>query len=285
MRALSAAIVLSWVAACTRAPTEAASESPPDPRTGGDALAPSPMASLSVSAPSRAVDQPSRCPSGMVFVDGAYCANLEQVCLRHRKPWQCAEFKAPSRCAGEALAMQFCIDQFEYPNERGALPVVMSSWRDAKAKCEAQGKRLCTEAEWTLACEGPERLPFPYGYARDAGACSIDKKSPHVKESRLFNPTTRDDEVARLDQREPSGSRDTCVSAYGVYDLTGNVDEWVRNESGRPHQSALKGGNWGEYRNACRPATRGHDEGFYYYQTGFRCCQEAGAGRSDEVAP
>ena len=59
---------------------------------------------------------------------------------------------------------------------------------------------------------------------------------------------------------------------WQIYDLTGSVDEWTINESGFPFKGALKGGNWGEYRNACRPATLGHDEGFHYYQTGFRCC-------------
>jgi formylglycine-generating enzyme required for sulfatase activity len=118
-------------------------------------------------------------------------------------------------------------------------------------------------------------LPFPYGYARNADVCPIDKPSPKVKEKLLFRKSTQAAEIARLDQREPSGSRERCVSAYGVHDQTGNVDEWVLNESGNPHRSALKGGNWGEYRNACRPTTRAHDEGFRYYQTGFRCCRDA----------
>ena len=210
----------------------------------------------------------------MVLVDGSYCEQLEQRCLRPRKPWQCAEFEAPARCRGADRPMRYCIDRYEHPNREGALATIMSSWKDARDACRALGKRLCTEAEWTLACEGPERLAFPYGHVRDAEACPIDKPSPRVNERRLFFSRTQADELARLDQREPSGSRARCVSAYGVHDLTGNVDEWVLNESGRPYDSSLKGGNWGEYRNACRPATRGHDEGFRYYQTGFRCCSD-----------
>jgi formylglycine-generating enzyme required for sulfatase activity len=153
----------------------------------------------------------------------------------------------------------------------------MISWKEAKAACEAIGKRLCTDAEWTFACEGPERLPYPYGYIRDSAACSIDKPSPKVNEASLFSPKTQAAELARLDQREPSGSRDRCVSPFGVLDMTGSVDEWVVNQSGVPFQSALKGGNWGEYRNACRPSTLGHAEGFRYYQIGFRCCRDPNA--------
>lgn len=221
-----------------------------------------------------AVPPPNPCPDSMVSIEGSYCTQYELECLEKRKPWQCAKYKEPGVCNGEVIDKRFCIDRYEYPNQKGAIATVMSSWNSAKAQCEALDKRLCTDAEWTLACEGPDRLAFPYGYERDAEACPIDKRSPKVNEQRLFWKQTQADEVARLDQREPSGSRERCVSAYGVYDLTGNVDEWVFNESGRPYKSGLKGGNWGEYRNACRPTTRGHDEGFYYYQTGFRCCRD-----------
>ena len=41
----------------------------------------------------------------------------------------------------------------------------MKSWYAARDACSAQGKRLCGESEWTLACEGEEHLPYPYGYA------------------------------------------------------------------------------------------------------------------------
>jgi hypothetical protein len=217
--------------------------------------------------------EPSRCPTNMVQVEGSYCVNLAQRCLEKRKPWQCARFEPPSKCLGDSTAMAFCIDRYEYPNEQGANAAVMSMWTEAKTTCESLGKRLCTDAEWTLACEGPERLPFPYGYQRDATVCNIDKRSPKVNESRLFASSTQQTELERLDQREPSGSRPRCVSPYGVFDLTGNVDEWVLNESRTPYRSALKGGNWGEFRNACRPATRAHDEVWRYYQTGFRCCK------------
>lgn len=238
-------------------------------------LVPSAVASRAVEVEaSAAPPTPNPCPEDMVSVSGAYCTQYELECLEKRKPWQCARYKEPGVCKGEIVDKRFCIDRYEHPNQKGAIATVMSSWNSAKAACEALDKRLCTDAEWTLACEGPERRAFPYGYVRDAEACPIDKRSPKVNERRLFWKQTQADEVSRLDQREPSGSRERCVSAYGVYDLTGNVDEWVVNESGRPYKSGLKGGNWGEYRNACRPTTRGHDEGFYYYQTGFRCCKD-----------
>jgi hypothetical protein len=56
--------------------------------------------------------------------------------------------------------------------------------------------------------------------------------------------------------------------------MTGNVDEWVVNESGKPYQSGLKGGYWGPVRTRCRPMTTVHGEDFSFYQIGFRCCSD-----------
>ena len=209
----------------------------------------------------------------MVGVEGKYCTKLKQKCLRRRKKRQCAEWESEAVCDSKEVSTRYCVDRYEYPNKKGEMATVMVDFNVAKRTCAGLGKRLCTESEWTLACEGPKRTGFPYGDVRDSTLCSIDKPSPLVNERRLFNRRTRQAELDRLDQREPSGSRDTCHSAYGVFDLTGNVDEWVVNPNGRPYVSSLKGGNWGEYRNACRPVTRGHGPGFYYYQIGFRCCR------------
>jgi formylglycine-generating enzyme len=81
-------------------------------------------------------------------------------------------------------------------------------------------------------------------------------------------------EISLVDWRSPSGEMDRCASPFGVHDMTGNVDEWVVNESGHPYQSGLKGGYWGPVRDRCRPMTVAHDERFAFYQIGFRCCED-----------
>ncbi len=225
------------------------------------------------------------CSPDMVEVEGDYCPLVEQKCLRWLDPQsklQCAEFaktSANDHCAMKTRHQHFCIDRYEWPNKLGALPAYMASWNDAKASCESAGKRLCGDTEWTLACEGPEMQPYPYGdgYARNNLACNIDKPYIWPQPEKVYDPATRSHELARLDQREPSGSRSACVSPYGVRDMVGNVDEWVVNVSqyGQPHMSGLKGGYWGPVRTRCRPMTTAHDETFRYYQIGFRCCGSA----------
>jgi hypothetical protein len=227
------------------------------------------------------------CPPDMVEVDGDYCPLVEQKCLRWLDPetkLQCAEFehKGPAgACTLKTQHQHFCVDRYEWPNRAGALPTYMASWREAKASCESLGKRLCNDTEWTVACEGPDRQPYPYGdgYARDPEACNIDRPYIWPHPEKVYDPSTQAAELARLDQREPSGSRASCVSPYGVHDMVGNVDEWVVNVSqfGKPFQSGLKGGYWGPVRTRCRPMTTAHDETFRYYQIGFRCCGDAHA--------
>ena len=143
--------------------------------------------------------------------------------------------------------------------------------------CKEQGKRLCTEDEWTFACEGEEALPYPYGYLRDAERCVIDQVPRRLSRWARFHSRSERTrtELDRLWQGEPSGRRPGCRSPFGVYDMTGNVDEWTRSVHERERwPSILKGGYWGPMVNRCRASTRIHNEWFAYYQLGFRCCKD-----------
>ena len=173
------------------------------------------------------------------------------------------------------------MDRYEYPNQEGVLPAVMVNYVEALTTCRAEGKRLCTEDEWTFACEGEERVPYPYGYDRDPTACNIDR--PHLlPDFEAFSrPTLVSGEVQRLDKRVRSGEMARCVSPFGVHDLTGNVDEWTVNplpkrDAGQD-VSSLKGGYFGPIRARCRPVTRSHNRWFRFYQVGFRCCADPDA--------
>ncbi len=244
------------------------------------------LANAGIKTATNTVPMSSVCAAGMVEVEGDFCPYVEQKCLRWLDPetkMRCAEFAPTSDCPVHTSHRHFCIDQYEYPNSPGAKPQVMVTWNQARQVCAGEGKRLCGETEWTLACEGAERLPYPYGYARNSEACNIDKAHPDPNERLIADPRTRDAEVARLDQRDPSGQNQACVSPYGAYDMTGNVDEWVVNESGHPHRSGLKGGYWGPVRDRCRPVTTAHDENFEFYQIGFRCCGDTAASPSGSV--
>jgi len=267
---------------------------PPSPAAPGDARAAfdAAVTQAADASPAQAVDAGGdapgdgaalTCPAGMVLVEGAMCANVDQRCLRwldEPTQLQCAEFEPP-KCSGRRRPIAVCMDRYEYPNTAGVQPVVSVSWYEARRMCNAQGKRLCTESEWTFACEGETFQPYPYGVRRDRRACRIDYQPAAPDHARLRDPRTAVDESARLYGALPSGSMPRCVSTEGVHDMTGNVDEWVVNEDGVPFNSALKGGWWGPIRARCRPATTAHNEGFIFYQIGFRCCADPQSTQQD----
>ena len=165
------------------------------------------------------------------------------------------------------------MDQFEFPNRKNSNPWIFVNFNESEELCKQQGKRLCSEDEWTFACEGEEAKPYPYGYDRDQNACVIDRPWLAYHPSGLRPRDQAFVELDRLWQGEPSGSMPRCKSDFGVYDLTGNVDEWttkVRPEG--KYKSILKGGYWSRVRTRCRPSTRSHNENHIFYQQGFRCC-------------
>jgi formylglycine-generating enzyme required for sulfatase activity len=176
--------------------------------------------------------------------------------------------------------MEYCMDRFEYPNMKGQYPIIYVSWYEAAEMCEERGKRLCNEEEWTFACEGEEAKPYPYGdgYHRDPGMCITDQpwRPYNEKAMRPRDGESAGNEMDRLWRGMRSGEQTQCRSDMGVYDMTGNVDEWTRSVRPGERPSILKGGYWGPVRTRCRPSTRSHDQNHMFYQQSFRCCADAG---------
>ena len=144
----------------------------------------------------------------------------------------------------------FCVDTFEYPNQRGTQPLVGVSWADALRLCEARQRRLCSEAEWEKACKGPATLRWPYGDSFDASACNTEDESG--------DPRTLG----------PSGKFARCRSGYAVMDLSGNVSEWT-------HEKVIKGGSYASSDYAVRCSARKSTGGSKTSEVGFRCCVDS----------
>lgn len=243
--------------------------------------------------PSSNADEVVGCPQGMVKVSGEALdastdlgeALQDMSCIDwidRAFPARCARFDkgvwAERKRGLKTRRLEFCVDEHEWPNRRGENPKVFVTYHEARAACESVGKRLCTEEEWTFACEGEEGAPYSRGYDRDPLKCNIDRPWIPPDYDRLFSPTRPDlqeAELGRLWQGLPSGAS-SCVSPFGIHDMTGNVDEWTTSTRRSGYRSILKGGYWGPVRNRCRPSTRIHNEWHKNYQAGFRCCLDRG---------
>jgi len=203
----------------------------------------------------------------MRLVDHDHYDIIDRFCTDLREKNHCYAYRPGSnRPRGKPRHLRFCMDAYEAPNVRGEKPIVMQSSLDARAWCEARGKRMCNEVEFESACEGPEMLPWPYGWAADGDACNSHKPWREFHAEVLYKGgAAMDAELARLWQGEPSGSRPRCVTREGIFDLVGNVEEWV---SSRPSRTwvpvTLIGGFWSKPWTGCRCANDAPEPSFRF---------------------
>lgn len=132
------------------------------------------------------------------------------------------------------------------------VPVVMVDWHDAKAYCEWDGKRLPSEAEWEKAARGLDGRRFPWGNEFD-----IKKTNALGAYNGLL----------------PVGTLDDGKSPYGVYDMAGNVQEWVEDWYKPYPGNDFKDKDYGEKRKVVRGGGwggMGHYSLQFYLRTSFR---------------
>jgi formylglycine-generating enzyme required for sulfatase activity/predicted Ser/Thr protein kinase len=130
-------------------------------------------------------------------------------------------------------------------------PVAGVRQESARAYCRwssaALGRqlRLPTDVEWEKAARGPAGRFFPWGDAFDPAAADPPAQLHRgVSESGL--PTLA-----------PVGTRPRDRSIYGVFDLGGNVSEWVEGRfDGEARFGVLRGGSWARGPEVTRLASR-----------------------------
>jgi formylglycine-generating enzyme required for sulfatase activity len=67
-----------------------------------------------------------------------------------------------------------------------------------------------------------------------------------------------------------TGAYGRCRSAWGAFDMVGNLHEWVADARGR-----FRGGFYADGETngrGCWYVTTAHHPGYHDYSTGFRCC-------------
>jgi len=167
----------------------------------------------------------------------------------------------------------------------GVFPQGYISGKQARVACEQSGKRLCKADEWRNACMGPKKTVFPYGNKREVGRCNDNGRSA----MHFFNPQLDDKPEhlwmwghagnmidPRLNQLEGTltrtGERSDCTNDYGVFDMVGNLHEWVDDPDG-----TFQGGYYLDTHlngDGCYYRTTAHPMSHYDYSTGFRCCAD-----------
>jgi len=211
----------------------------------------SPPATASATPPASAmapaVTPPAapRCPANQVLIPGGrfwmgsepaehfandesprFLTELAPYCLDEAEVTTAAyrACVASGACAAPVGKQFHC--NFRRP-DRGEHPINCVDWKQARQYCAAQGQRLPTEAEWEYAARGgPQYLEYSWGNQPPDGRTCW--KQPHTCKVKSFEP-----------------------GAFGLFDMTGNVWEWVSDYYGAypwPPTSGFsrvyRGGSW-----------------------------------------
>ncbi|MFZ5879760.1 MAG: SUMF1/EgtB/PvdO family nonheme iron enzyme [Chloroflexota bacterium] len=161
------------------------------------------------------------------------------------------------------------LDDYDSDPQFDDYPVIFVDWYQAQSYCEWRGASLPTEAQWEKAARGTDGRTYPWGNTFDWHFANLA------------------DAPARV------GSYESGQSPYGIYDMSGNVDEWTADwysetyyqssPSKNPLGSAspdlyetrvVRGGSWlsspPEVRSSYRLGSVSTGFGTY---TGFRCAR------------
>jgi uncharacterized protein (TIGR02996 family) len=187
---------------------------------------------------------------------------------------------------------QFTKDEVEEGLDTNRFPVEQVLYSRAGAFCQRLSKRkdekqagrvyrLPTEAEWEYACRawGSSTFPFHFGRTLDASQANFRTTYP-------FPPPEDVDENGEWLER-PCEVGQYAPNAFGLYDMHGNVDEWVSDVYEPEYYSdstevdptgpatgdrhVVRGGSWGGQGEDCRTAVRiGYDDDYESDRVGLR---------------
>lgn len=213
------------------------------------------------------------CPADMVLVAGRVCVDRYEASLVEVLPDGTTRDWSPFLVVPRATRVRAV-------SRANVFPQGYISGQQSAAACREAGKRLCTRDEWLRACRGASMRIYPYGNRFIRGACNVGRpvhplvsfygrNDPSIFTfANMNNPgiNQQPDSLAR------TGQYDRCVSEDGLFDMHGNLHEWIAEPDG-----TFKGGFYADTDSngpGCLYTTTAHSFTYHDYSTGFRCCAD-----------
>jgi hypothetical protein len=213
-----------------------------------------------------------QCPSDMVPV-GSFCIDRFEGYL-----------VGPDGAASSPYERPEPGKKYRAANAEKKVPQGYISGVEAAEACGNAGKRLCTLAEWLKACQGPSGTTYPYSNTYEPRRCNEHDRDPEysatilrvfdLHRDRPYNSFEKMNDP-RINQQPngllPSGEKSQCKNDYGVFDMVGNLHEWIDDPAG-----TFKGGYYNDTTingDGCHYTTTFHEKSYHDYSTGFRCCK------------
>ncbi len=173
-------------------------------------------------------------------------------------------------------SLDACIDRYEAVVEEvagravarsieGRIPTQEISWFAAGRACRSAGYRLCSRDEWMQACAGTTGeggRGFPYGDEYEHERCN----------------SARDGTSAADRSLAATGTFERCVTPEGVYDLSGNLGEWIDASDQSGVLREVRGGSFSNYEKPAHCVTAPlafQPPQEAWSGLGFRCCADA----------
>ncbi|MFO0676309.1 MAG: SUMF1/EgtB/PvdO family nonheme iron enzyme [Polyangiaceae bacterium] len=213
------------------------------------------------------------CPPDMATIDDRFCVDRYEASLVEILP------NGDERAWSPYVSVEGHV--VRAVSLAGVAPQGYISGRQAADACVRSGKRLCRASEWKTACMGPAHVKYGYGADDEPRRCNDYGRSP-VTATWSGSPDERGAwgwaHMNRTDLNQlegtlkPTGSHPGCTNGYGVFDMVGNLHEWIDDPRG-----TFQGGYYQDTHlngDGCGYKTSAHDFTYHDYSTGFRCCAD-----------
>lgn len=153
-------------------------------------------------------------------------------------------------------------------------PMVEVSWFGAKAYADYFGYRLPTELEWEKAARGTGTNNYPWGNTIERNQANF--VSSHNLFKKMFGNVVKTTPVGFYNGVNYDGYQTIDgASPYGLYDMAGNVYQWVGDDYPMVHYRYMRGGSYQSYEYSLRVWPRNSAGPEYTSMSvGFRCARD-----------